>query len=80
MTQKAAVKYLRSSYAIGIYIYFFNLHYIKSFCVLEQGIQALSFKSLLKTGTHFIPGNYFSPVIDLFQLMALGAFGKRPWV
>lgn len=48
--------------------------------MLEQGIQALSFRSLLETGTPFIPGNYCSPIIDLFLLMALGGFGKRPWV
>lgn len=47
--------------------------------MLEQGIQALSF-SLPETGTPFIPGNYCGPIIDLFLLMALGGFGKRPWV
>lgn len=80
LTKKAAVKYLRNSQYFGIFYILFNLCYIKHFCVLEQGIQALSFRSLLETGMHFIPGNYFSPVIDFFLLMALEAFGKRPWV
>lgn len=53
---------------------------MESFCVLEQWGQGLSFGSLLDTGTHFIPGRDYRPVIDLFLLMALGAFGKGQWM